>query len=132
VTAGSGFDVTVRVDGARRLRAELRKLKGNADDLKAANAAAAALVAEAAAMRAPRRTGRLAASVRGNRAVGRAQVRAGGAALPYAGPIHYGWPAHRIEPHPFITDAAQDTEAVWLPMYEAALSRAVDAVAGHY
>lgn len=131
--AGGGYvDVTVRVDGLRKLRRELREFAGNCDDLKAANAAAAQIVATAAAAGAPRRSGRLAASVRGNRAVSRAQVRAGGAALPYAGPIHYGWPAHNITAQPFVTDAAQRTEPTWRAAYEAGVQQAVDNVAGTY
>lgn len=132
MSTGGGVDIAVRVDGARELRSALRKLKGDANDLKEANAAAAAIVANAAAARAPHRSGRLAATVRGNKAVGRAQVRGGGASVPYAGPVHWGWPAHGIEGNPFIPDAAQDTEATWLPMYEAALARAVDDVGGTY
>lgn len=118
----------VRVAGLPALRRSMRQLVGNVDDLKAANAAVAALVAAAAAARAPVRSGRLAGSVRGNRAVSRAQVKAGGAALPYAGPVHYGWPARGIEPQPFITDAAQDTEPAWLALYESAVADAVDRV----
>ena len=116
------------VEGLPQLRRALRQLVGNVDDLKAANAAVAALVAAAASSRAPGRSGRLAGSVRGNRAVGRASVMAGGAAMPYAGPIHYGWPARGIEGTPFVVDAAQATEATWLPLYEADVRRAVDAV----
>lgn len=120
----------VDVEGLPQLRRSLRQLVGDANDLKAANAAAAALVAAAAAARAPRRSGKLAASVRGNKAVGRATVLAGGARLPYAGPIHYGWPARGIEGRPFVTDAAQATEPLWLPAYERALQDAVDKVRG--
>lgn len=125
-------DVTVRVDGLGKLRRELRRMGDDLADLKAANAAAAATVAAAAASRAPRRSGRLAASVRGNRAAGRATVAAGGAAVPYAGPIHYGWPARGIPGRPFVTDAAQATEPTWLPAYEAAIAGVVDTVGGTY
>lgn len=120
----------LRVDGARRLRRDLRQVAGDLEDLKVANAAAAATVAAAAAARAPHRTGRLAGSVRGNRAASRATVAAGGAAVPYAGPIHWGWPAHGIEARPFIADAAVATEPTWLPMYVADIDRATDRVRG--
>lgn len=100
-------------------------------DLKDANAAVAQLVAAEASRRAPHRSGRLAANVRGNRAAGRATVAAGGARLRYAGPIHYGWPAHHIEPQPFITTAAQATESSWLPVYEQAIGAVVDTVNGN-
>lgn len=122
---------TVRVDGLRRLGRDLRRIGPEAiENLKRANAAAAALVASAASSRAPRRTGRLASSVRGNRAANRAVVSAGSAALPYAGPIHYGWPARSIEPQPFVIDAAQATEPAWLPLYAADVDRALDVVRG--
>lgn len=120
------MDAFVTVDGLGQLRRQLRRLEVDTADLKAANAAVAATVASAAAARAPRLTGRLAASVRGNRAVGRAQVKAGSAATAYAGPIHYGWPARGIEARPFVIDAAEATEATWLPVYQAALERVVD------
>lgn len=123
---------TVRVQGAPRLRRALKQAAGDVDDLKAAHAAVAALVASTAASRAPRRSGALAASVRGNRAASRATVAAGGARLPYAGPIHYGWPARGIDAQPFISDAAQRTEAVWLPLYTRAIDQAVDKVRGTY
>lgn len=122
----------VEVDGLGKLRRELRKLPEQTADLKDANARVSSLVAATAAGRAPQRTGRLAASVRGNRAVGRATVSAGGASLPYGGPIHYGWPAHGIEAQPFISEAAEDTEPVWLPMYESDVQRVVDALGGTY
>lgn len=121
---------TVRVVGRKKLARELKQLQGDTADLKAANSAVAALVASAASARAPRRTGRLASSVRGNRAAGKATVAAGGARLPYAGPIHYGWPARGIEAQPFVTDAAQRTEPIWLPLYEREIARAVAKVRG--
>ena len=78
----------------------------------------------------PRRTGKLLGTVRGNRAVGRARVSAGGAATPYAGPIHWGWEAHNIAPNPWISEAAQDTEPVWLGMYEKDVQQLLDDVKG--
>lgn len=120
----------VRVDGLRRLRSDLRKLGEDTEDLKAANATVATLVAGAAASRAPQLSGRLASSGRGNRAVGRATVTFGGAAVPYAGPIHWGWPSRGIQPRTFIPDAAQATEAVWLPIYLADLERALEPIQG--
>lgn len=119
---------SVRVEGLSQLRRRLKQLELDTADLKDAHAAVASTVATAAAGRAKRRTGRMAASVRGNRAVGKATVSVGGAALPYVPVIYYGWPARGIEGDPFVVDAAQDTEPIWLPMYEQALADAVDRV----
>jgi hypothetical protein len=63
------------------------------------------LVAGAARPLAPIRSGKLAASIRPGAAATKATVRAGAAQLPYAGPIHYGWPARHIRPNPFLIDA---------------------------
>lgn len=117
-------DVSVRVEGARELRRALKRAGVDLADLKEANARVSAYVAGIAASRAPRRSGALAASTRGNKAAGRASVSAGSARLAYAGPIHWGWPARGIKPQPWIADTAQQTEAIWLADY----SRAIDAV----
>lgn len=122
----------MRVEGLGKLRRALRQLERDAGELREAHATVAQLVAAAAAARAPQRTGRLAASVRGNRAASRATVSAGGARLPYAGPIHWGWPARGIAGRPFIPEAAQATEPTWLPAYERELAAAVDRVGGTY
>jgi hypothetical protein len=122
----------VQIDGLPRLRRALREAGAGLDDLKDANAAAGALVAGAAAARAPRRSGRLAASIRSNRAAGRASVLAGGAAVPYAGPIHWGWEARGIEAQPFATEAAAATEPTWLAIYEHDIQRVLDTVNGVY
>lgn len=118
-------DVTVRVEGARELRAALRRARGDLSEMKAANAAALAVVVPAAAVRAPRRSGRLAGSIRGNRAAGRARISAGGAAVPYAEPIHWGWEARNIKAQPFVLEAAVETEPVWTRAYKEEVDRIV-------
>jgi hypothetical protein len=120
----------LQVEGLRRLRRDLRAFGESTEDLKSANAAVASLVARAAAPRAPRATGRLAGSGRGNRAVGRATVSFGGATVPYAGPIHWGWPARGIPEHAFIPEAAQATEAQWVALYTADVERALQPLYG--
>ena len=35
-------------------------------------------------------------------------VLAGRSRVPYAGVIHFGWPAHNIEPQPFLYEALED------------------------
>jgi hypothetical protein len=58
-----------------------------------------------AAAYAPRRTGKLAASLRASAGKSGASIRAGGARAPYAGPINYGWRARRIAPAGFMERA---------------------------
>lgn len=129
---------TVEVRGGRELRSTLRKAGSDLGELKAAHAAAAALVTAAAVGRAPRGpTGRLAGSIRPGATKTAALVRAGGARVPYANAIHWGTGPrpgrrgpHNIASNPFITEAAQATEPTWGPVYARAVAEAVDNVRG--
>ncbi len=75
-------------------------------------------VAKEAKTLVPRRSGDLAGTIRalGSQAAGR--VAAGKKSVPYAGPIHFGWPARNIKAQPFLTDALErrqnDVLKVWL------------------
>lgn len=121
----------VQVEGARQLRSTLRKAGIDLQDMKDANAAVASYVALAAASRAPRRTGALAGSVRGNRAVASAVVKAGSrSGVPYAGAIHWGWPARSIGAQPFAVNAAHDTEPAWTATYLEAVDKIISNVKG--
>lgn len=125
--------VHVEVPGLRKLRRDLRAMGDDLADLRAASTEAAGIVADAASDRAPHLSGKLAASVRASNTTTGARVAAGGPTVPYAGPIHWGWPAHNIAPHPFIPDAAEATEDRWVGVYVSHLERAVAKVAGrHY
>jgi hypothetical protein len=60
----------------------------------------------------------------------RARVVAGRASVPYAPPIHWGWPARNIAAQPFVSQAAQATESQWLPVYLHDVQQALDRVKG--
>lgn len=120
----------IRVEGMRTLRATLRKAGDDLSDLKEAHAAAAGIVVPAARASAPRRTGRLAGNVRGSGTKTGAVIRAGGARVPYAAPIHWGWEKRGIAPNPFISTAAQNTEPTWTRVYEAGVERVLSRIKG--
>jgi hypothetical protein len=93
-------DFTVTVTGAKELRRALREIedkaakKGMQADLKAEYRTAARVVEIAAKQEAPRRSGRLAGSIKAKGTTTGGAVVAGGLkAVPYAGPIHWGWPS---------------------------------------
>ena len=112
----------VEIDGLKEVS---RNLNRYADDLtlakgqfKETNKQVAEVVIGEAKRFVPVLTGALAQSIRDASTVKAAKVRAGGAisqslqtivsgrgAVEYAGPIHFGWPAKRIRPNPFIYDA---------------------------
>jgi hypothetical protein len=97
-------------------------------DMKAANAAASSIVQrEASSTTAPIRKGRLRASIKPARQVGRARVYSN---LVYAPVIHYGWPAHNIKGNLFLNRAADDTEDRWLEAYRTDLQAIVNQVEG--
>lgn len=120
----------VQVIGGARLRSTLKRAGADMADLKDANQEAGQIVAGEARPISPHRSGRLAASVRAARQVGRARIQAGGAAVPYAGVIHWGWPSHNIAPQPFISTAAVATEPQWLPLYLDNVQKLCDSVRG--
>lgn len=95
----------VRIDGLNQVIRDLLAIGLEVEDLKGAFSAVAARGARLAAAYAPRRSGRLAGDIRGNRARSKAVITAGRAALPYAGPINYGWAARNIAPSGFMQKA---------------------------
>lgn len=91
-------DIVVEVKGARELRSALRKIEDEAErkgmqaSLKAEYRTAARVVEIAARQEAPKRSGRLGGSVKAKGTTTGASVTVGGTkAVPYAGPIHWGW-----------------------------------------
>jgi phage gpG-like protein len=115
----------VRVEGLNTLVRDLERLGVEVDDLKAAFGAIAAEGAQKAAQFAPRRTGRLAASVRGNRAKNKAVVTAGKASIAYAVVINYGSPKRHIAASQFMQRADEAMRPIALERIEAAISTAI-------
>lgn len=104
----------VRVEGLNRLVRDLQALGLDVEDLKEVFSDIAGEGARLASSFAPKRTGALAASVRGNRSKNKAVVSAGRARVPYAGAINYGWPKRNIEASLFMqrADEVMRTRAV--------------------
>lgn len=101
--------VGIRVTGLDEVRRGLRALQADLPkELTRIHRQAAETVAEAARRKAPRRSGRLAGSVKPQAGQKYARVAAGRKLVPYAGPIHFGWPKRNIRPQPFLTDAIHE------------------------
>src|SRR5215468_8032398 len=77
---------------------------------------------------APKRTGMLAGSIRPTRQAARVVIKAGGARVPYAAVIHWGWPAHGITANPWLSRAAQQTEPTWTTVYADGVQKILDTV----
>lgn len=121
----------VQVHGAREFRAAMKTMQADLKDLTAVNKAAAQPVYQEALSTVPIRSGNLRDTHRVRATRTGARVTAGSGVVPYAGPIHFGWPAHNIEPNPWLWEAAADREKDVVGEYEqhiAALIRKVDAM----
>ena len=111
----------VKVRGLREVTRSLKQYAGATDDLKEANANISSKVSKDAIAIAPKSTGTLASTIRGNRAVQKVQLKAGGARVPYAGVIEYGWPARGIEAQPYLRKAAWDNMGYVIQQFDANL-----------
>ena len=102
----------VTVSGAAEFRAKLEKMGVDLHDFKRINKLLASNVADEARQRAPVGPGReghaagtLRDDIRGGGTKTRAYVSVGRKRIPYAGPIHFGWPARNIPANPFLYEA---------------------------
>lgn len=118
-------DVTVRVIGAKELRRSLKAADRDLGDLKTVHRKIGTMVMSTATPRAPRRTGKLASSLRSSPTTTKARVTS---RLPYAAPVHWGVPSRGIEPQPWISAAAQRREADWTDLYRKEVQRIMDEV----
>lgn len=117
---------SIKVDGARELRKALKAVDGGIADLKSVHADAAQIVEQRATQLVPRRSGLLAGSLRSSGQAAGGVVRAGRAAVPYAGVIHFGWPGHNISPQPFLYDALDDRTRQVIDVYEKRVNDLID------
>ncbi|WP_282939120.1 hypothetical protein [Corynebacterium auriscanis] len=140
----------LRVQGAKRLRRTLKQAGVDVKQLKAVNKEAADIVVPVAIGTAPvggpyrsrgrgraRKPGRLKNSIRSFATQRAGVVRAGSAArVPYAGPVHWGWPKQPgrqgsgIRANPWISVAAKATEPAWTKAYERKVREVINSVKG--
>ena len=104
--AAGGNEASIQIKGLKELRRNLARLGDEAkNDLKATHLDAAQLVERSARPYVPRLTGRLATSLRSSGTLSGGRVKVGFKRIPYAGPIHFGWPQRGLRPRPFIYEA---------------------------
>ena len=134
--ADNGFySAQVKLENAREVRRAIRRLQGDLSALGPLNEQVALIVMRYAKSMAPRRTGTLAGDMRAAKTRARASIRMGRARVPYAGPVHWGWPTRPehsadgkiwggpIKGNPFISKAAQTSEPSWTIFYAQQLQK---------
>ena len=120
-----GEFVTTRIDGLNAVVRDLLAMGLEVEDMKGAFSEIARMGAKVAAGHAPKRSGRLARDVRGNRARNKAVIAAGRSSLPYAGPINYGWAKQNIQPSGFMQKADKEMQPYALRRLELAINTSV-------
>lgn len=117
----------IEVEGAAELDRTLRRLASDLNDLGPAHEKAGRLLLDRANPRTPRQDGSLAAS--GRLDVGPTEVSVSYTEV-YAGVIHNGSDARNIEPQPWLTETAADTENALEDVYRDHVEDLVDRVRG--
>ena len=92
----------IRVEGLRNATRQLERLGVQAEDLKGAFSKIGARAVPTARAYAPKKSGTLAGSIRHSQRKNSLVVMAGRKSIPYAGPIHFGWPKRNIQAQPFL------------------------------
>lgn len=124
------LNTRVEVEGVDKLVREMKAAGLDVRDLSKAGRAAAKIVLAEGRARAPRRSGTLARSMRVRVSRTKAGILGGNNAVPYAAPIHWGWPDRHIRENQFLSRAAVTTQNKWLPEYVKAVDKATAQVKG--
>ena len=121
----------VKVTGLSKVQRDLRKLSTDALDLNKTefletNKQVADLIIGEAKNYVPVLSGALAAAIKNASTKKSAKVRAGNVAVPYAGPIHFGYPKRAIKPNPFFYDAIDSRRNEVRQKYDSLVSSLID------
>jgi len=118
---------TVRVDGADVLARSLASAGRQLQDWAQVNAAAAARVAQVAARRAPKRSGRLAGSVAAQSDKSGATISA---SVVYAKVQEYGWAQRHIRAQPYLRPALNEQRDELVGLYDDRMKTVLSQVKG--
>jgi len=116
---------TQYVDGLREAVRDLQKIGAEVDDLKEVFTSIGAMVATDAVALAPKRSGALASSLKPTKTKNKAAVRGGGARVPYAGAINYGWPSRNMEAQLFLQKAIDQNADKATEMMDEGISKII-------
>jgi hypothetical protein len=135
-----GLRPTIKVEGARELAQALYNARDKElkKELRKVYRQSAQTVVRDARPRVPKRSGRLAKTLKAASSITRGWVTAGSNEVPYAGPIHFGWPSRPnsardwrggpIAPNPFLWDALDARRGEVQDAFEKGVQAVVDKV----
>lgn len=123
----------IEIKGIATVAKTLRKAGIQLSELKPVNRQAAEIAMQQAKRDAPVRSGAMRNTLRVGATNRAGIIRAGNnraTGVPYAGPIHWGWPARNIAANPFMQRAASKTQPQWKQVYEDIVDKALRQVKG--
>ena len=117
----------IQIEGLQKTVREMQRLGIEVEDLKATFTKVGAAGVMRAQGLAPKRSGKLAGSIRQSRRKNSVILKAGNnrksaSGVPYAGPIHWGWPKRNIEANPWMWNMADGLEPQFMRWLEAELN----------
>jgi hypothetical protein len=116
----------LEIEGLRDVQKAMRKFSDDSrNDMKETHRRAGQIVVDGAAKLVPVRSGALLASLKSAPTQRQGRVRVGSAAVPYAGPIHFGWPARHIQPNPFIYEVLDGRRQEVYSLYAERISQLI-------
>ncbi len=116
----------LQIEGLRDVQKAMRNFSDDSrNDMKETHRKAGQIVVDAASSKVPVSSGALLASIRSAPTQRQGRVRLGSAAVPYAGPIHFGWPARNIQPNPFIYEVLDGRRDEVMRIYEERISELI-------
>lgn len=117
-----------RVDGLNSAIRAATKAGADSESMRELMHSIGEIVAGRGRALAPARSRKMIASIRAGRGKTKAVVRTGfeSKRLPYAGVVHYGWPAHHIKPNQFMLKAIEQTRGEVITRLETGLGEILD------
>lgn len=115
----------VTVTGIDELITKLNRLSNDVANNPSLNREIGQTLAQKASAIAPRLTGALASSIKGEGSATAASVIAGSSSVPYAGVIEYGWPQKGREAKPYLQPAVNNNMNYVIEKYENSINSAI-------
>ena len=120
--------ISISVTGEEKVKSALAKVEKDIVDRLPLNKDLSDELSKQASAKAPRLTGELASTVKGNPSADKAQIVAGGGQVVYAGVQEYGWPEKNIKEQPYLRPAVYDN----LPYIEEKYNNYIESVIKKY
>lgn len=118
-------EANISIQGVKEVTDSLNKMARDLESNIELNKELSSTLSQKASAMAPRLTGALASSVKGNPSAEKAQILAGSDAVPYAGVQEYGWPQRNIKAQPYLTPAVYNNLGYIVEKYNDSIKESI-------